>query len=329
MKNQLLLFLVIINTSLFAQIGAKVQQQSQNKLTGIWQNSSQGFQMVLMLNEDRSGEFDGEAIHYAVVGSKLSIEASGVKTVYDFVLQINSLTLSGGDLQASLMFTRAGSIPSAQAAPSQSVKTKTEPTSNAKLLGLWSGNGESIEFTKEGKCNYLGQTYPYEQSNEHVTLQTAQGNVMMAYVVANNQLTLTVNGKQLVYSKGTQGAISVSKGNVAQELVGKWCYVNVYSTSTGGSSSSSCFVLNGDGTYEYSGESSRSVNTSDLYGGTSSQSEDRGTWWVQGDRIHYNSQSRGPGSYQLQKQNHPKNGDPMIVIDGQSYVTFYNKAPWR
>jgi hypothetical protein len=71
-----------------------------------------------------------------------------------------------------------------------------------------------------------------------------------------------------------------------------------------------------------------STNTNSFSGGTSSQNSDSGTWWVVGDRIHYNSQTQGQGSYQLIKRNHPKNGDPMIVLDGTSYVTYYQKAPW-
>lgn len=329
MKNQLLIFILLFSTTVAAQIGAKVQQQTQAKISGLWQNSDMGFQMVLILKEDKTGEFDGEVIKYSVVGNKLSIAAATVTTVYNFVLQNNALTLSGGDIEKSLTFTRQGTDkPTVVDVQKPSVKEANKNSSE--LIGNWSGSGETIEFTNEGKCNYLGQTYPYELSSGHVTLNTNQGNMVMAYAVANDQLTLTVNGRQLIYSKG--GGVNQnnsSKGSVSQELVGKWCYVNVYSSSSGGSSSSNCITLNADGTYEYYGESSRSVNTSTIYGGTSSQSGDSGTWSAQGNTIYYTSQSRGAGSYQFQKQNHPKNGDPMIVIDGQTYVTFYNKPPWR
>lgn len=333
MKKPLVLFCFLLCSSSFAQIGAKVQQ---SKIFGIWQNSQFGYQMVLLLKEDNTGEFDGETIRFSMTGNKLTITQAGITTQYTFAQQDNSLTLSGGDLEGALTFTRQGKDATAQ----QSMAQTSEPTRNSSakgssdLTGLWSGNGESIEFKNNGMCNYLGQTYPYEVSQGHVTLTTLQGKLMMAYSIANNQLTLTANGRQLVYSKGaasTTGTnrLAAGSGAVAQELVGKWCYVNVYSSSSGGSSTSNCITLNADGTYEYYGESSRSVSTPDMYGGTASQSSDRGTWWVQGDRIYYNSQTQGQGSYQLQKQNHPKNGDPMIVLDGQTYVTFYNKPPWR
>jgi hypothetical protein len=315
---------------MLAQIGANIQQK---KLFGIWQNSQFGYQMVLILNENYSGEFDGEAIRFATKGDKLEITQSGTTTSYTYSLQGNALSLSGGDLEGTVAFTKQGSEPQTTNVAQQKTAIPKSSASSADLIGLWSGNGETIEFDKSGQCKYQGQTYPYQASQGHVTLNTSQGQLMMAYSVANDQLTLIVNSKQLIYSKGgshgANNAVSNSgKGGVASELVGKWCYVNVYSTNSGGSSSSNCFVLNADGTYEYSGESSRSVNTPDFYGGTSSQSSDRGTWWVQGDQLFYNSQTKGQGSYQFQKKNHPKNNDPMIVINGQAYVTFYNKPPW-
>lgn len=113
-------------------------------------------------------------------------------------------------------------------------------------------------------------------------------------------------------------------------IVGTWCAVDVNSYNQGTSYSSSCITLNADGTYAYSSESSRDVNTNEFWAGTNSQGSDRGTWYVQGDRIYYNSQSKGPGSYRLEKRNHPKNvNDPMIVLDGATFVTQYQKPPWK
>jgi hypothetical protein len=111
-------------------------------------------------------------------------------------------------------------------------------------------------------------------------------------------------------------------------LVGKWCYVNVNSTNSGGSSTSECITLYANGTYEYYSESSMSVNTNEYAGGTNNQSSDSGTWRVAGNTIIANSKTQGTKTYSLQKVNHPKNGDPMIVIDGRAYATYYQKKPW-
>jgi hypothetical protein len=288
--------------------------------------------MTLILNSTGKGEFDGEDISFTTQANKLSLVTNGVTTVYTFTLQNNVLTLSGGDLENPVTFTKAGT--ETQAKPAQPTSTVSSTSKNT-ILGLWSGNGETIEFTAAGQCNYMGQSYPYQLAEGHVTLVTSQGNLMMAYTVIGNQLSLTANGQTIRYTKGSeaitgQSAQPASGNRVAQELVGKWCYVNVSSTSTGGSSSEQCITLNADGTYEYYGETSRSVNTNAYYGGTNSQSSDRGTWTYDGTRIHYNStQGQGSGSYVLEKRNHPKNGDPMIVLDGTTYVTYYQKAPWR
>ena len=37
----------------------------------------------------------------------------------------------------------------------------------------------------------------------------------------------------------------------------------------------------------------------------------------------------GVTTYVLEKRNHPKNNEPMLVLDGQAFVTFYQKPPWR
>ncbi len=329
--------LFLIPAFVSAQIGAKAQQSG--KLTGIWQNSQFGYQMTLMLNADGSGEFDGEMIKYTSQANKLSLVQDGQTTVYTFILQGNSLTLSGGDLDGNIVFTKGGTQNTqvVQTQIPQSIQQQTTISQNAnEVIGVWSGNGESVEFKSNGQCSYAGNTFQYQVSQGQITLITPQGNAMLAYSVKGNQLTLSANGQQFTYTKGAgnvgqvpaQNQTQTGDGRVAQELVGKWCWTNVNSTNTGGSSSSECIVLNGNGTFEYASERSMDTNTSSFYAGTSSQGSDRGTWWVQGDRIYYNSQARGQGSYQLQKMNHPKTGDPMIVLDGEPYVTYFQKPRW-
>jgi hypothetical protein len=299
----------LLPISLLAQIGAKTQQ---TKITGLWQNSQFGYQMTLMLNPDGSGEFDGESIKYSTNTNKLLITQSGQTTTYTFLLQGNSLTLSGGDLDDKVTFTKGGTERN-QSSVAITQEPATKQDSKSKLIGVWSGNGETIEFKDNGQCIYLGNTFPYEESQGHVILTTQQGKAMFAYTIQGEQLNLTANGQKVSYTRGAvnQSAQANSQnknGDIAQELVGKWCWTNVTSTNSGGSTSSRCIVLNANGTYEYASERSMDTNTNAFYAGTSSQGSDRGTWYVQGDRIYYNSQTSGQGSYQLQKINHPKYG---------------------
>jgi len=301
---------------------ATVAQQS---IVGTWQNNDMGFQMTLMLNSNGTGEFDGEAITYSVQGNTLRVVEQGYTSAYTFILKGDALTLSGGDLDQSITFTRSGS-----SAPLPSTSGHT-PTSTA-LLGAWSNYGETIEFKDNGQCLYLGQTFRYEVSGNTIVLQTAQGDITMNYAVQGNQLSLNVNGKALTYTKGnaktTTSPAGTGSKQVAAELVGKWCYTNLTTTNTGGVSNDECIVLNADGTYQYSMERSMDTNTNAFWAGTNTQGADSGTWSYDGNRIYYNSPTRGSGSFGLQKQNHPKNGDPMIVLDGKAYVTFYQKSPW-
>lgn len=319
--------LLLFSIATYAQIGARTKQSPQ--LAGIWQNNQFGYQMTLMLNADGTGEFDGDQIKYSANAGILAITIVSQQTTnnYKFILNGNSLTVSGGDLDQAVTFTRNGSGP---------ITPADSPPANNNLVGTWSGNGETIEFRENGQCIYLGNTYAFTASEGVISLSTAQGAASFNYIIDANQLILSANGNRVVYQRGTAGVgqppahQGTGARNVPQELVGKWCWVNVTTTNSGGSSSDTCITLNGDGTYLYYSERSMSVNDPSFAGGTNSQNSDRGSWWVQGDRIFYSSQSQGQGSYRLEKRNHPKNvNDPMIVLDGQPYVTQYAKAPWR
>jgi hypothetical protein len=311
-----------------SQIGAKTQQA---KLYGKWENSSFGETMILMLNTDGTGELEGDPITFTISGNNLVMKSDGEINTYDFSLQGNSLRVSGGDLDQPITFTRGG------ASANQNAEAKTPAATsggNDKLIGTWSNYGETIEFRSGGQCLYQSQTFPYSIQGNQIVLKTAQGNLVMPYTISGNQLTLTVNGQRLIYSKGKPSASAAqpaqANGNkkLDMSLVGKWCYVNVTSTNSGGTSTDECITINADGTYSYYGERSMSANTNAFSAGTSSQNGDSGTWWVAGDRIYYNAQKQGQGSYQLIKRNHPKNGDPMIVLDGTAYVTYFQKSPW-
>ncbi|MCZ8216663.1 MAG: hypothetical protein O9262_10515 [Cyclobacteriaceae bacterium] len=319
-----ILLFASICVNLFGQLGAKVQQVG---IYGTWLSNLDDYQMRLVLNKNGEGELDDEAIRFTVSGNKLIVDVSGETISYNYVQQGNTLTVSGGDLEQAILFTRATA---SGGTVNQEVST---PSNNTNLVGIWSAPGERLEFKSDGKCIYLGNTFSYTQSGTMLTIITTQGNAQFSYRLTGNQLHLMANGQEVVYTRGdtnnnTASSFSDAK-NVDQSLVGKWCWTNTTTTNTGGSSNSECIVLQANGTYQYAAERAMDTNTNAFYGGTSSQSSDQGRWWVQGDRIYYDSQTRGQGSYRLERRNHPKTNDPMIVLDGDAYVTFYQKAPWR
>ena len=329
MRSQASICLVCLSISLSGQIGVKAQLE---KIYGTWQNNQFGYQMTLMLNADGNGEFDGQPIKFSMQESKLSITIGAVVTPYTFVLQANSLTLSGGDLEGSVVFTRNGENTSygSNIKVEQDPVTPSYSNTASNLMGLWSGNGEMIEFKADGNCVYLGNTFPYQTSQGRLILSTAQGNVTFAYTVKGSHLTLTgAAGQQVIYNKALGASTDNTRGGqgkVAMELVGEWCYLNMNTHLQ----TSRCIKLFADGTYRYHAEGSRSVNTGTLSGGTASQGDDQGTWNVQDDRLYYVSQTQGQGSFRLEKRNHPMNvNDPMIVIDGEAFVTTSARPPWR
>ena len=93
----------------------------------------------------------------------------------------------------------------------------------------------------------------------------------------------------------------------------------------GARQSNRCLTLNANGSYRYEGM----TDSYNPYGGATSQSADSGTWTATETTLTARSVSGKVVTYQLEKRNHPKNvRDPMIVLDGQAFVTTTNRAPW-
>lgn len=120
------------------------------------------------------------------------------------------------------------------------------------------------------------------------------------------------------------GAPALPLGKPLPELVGKWCYVANVQANDGGRQSNTCFQLNADGSYQYHSETSSSGKV----GGTASQSDDEGRWQASESTLTAQSTSGKVSTYRFEKRNHPKTNDPMLVFDGQAFVTYYQKPPW-
>jgi hypothetical protein len=344
-----------------AQIGAAINKQAAPAIAGTWQNTETGAPLTLLLLPDGTGEFNGTMLKYSLAGAKLTLAMAGNQPVtYGYSLSGDKLTLSGGDLKQALAFMRTGSTQGGMAGGQTGGSTAIAPAqgatkpaaggapSPAGIVGIWEGYGETMEFRPGGVAIYLGQQMQYSVAGSTLTLVAGGQSVPMAFAISGNQLTLAANGKTLVYTRrgsvgaagnqaeggggpGNQasggGAAGPRGGIIAPEIVGTWAWIDVTNTNSGGISSSTYITIKPDGTYEYHSEGSISVNGG--AGGTASQSGDRGTWRLEGSILHVQSQTYGVIDYRFEKRNHPKTGDPMIVIDGQPYVTYYQKAPWR
>lgn len=223
------------------------------------------------------------------------------------------------------------------------------------LVGSWQSGEETLEFRSDGTLLISGAAATYQVSGQNIAVSSANGTVTFPFQLSADQLVLTVEGVPVTYQRtspvtgapGTEPAApsydvaapaaaapaaagapaSAPAGppqGAAAALVGKWCYVaNVYAND-GGRATETCFVLNPDGTYQYHSETS----SSGQYGGTASQTDDTGTWQATDTTLTAHSRSGQTFVYQLARQNHPKNNDPMLLVDGKAFVTFYQKPPW-
>lgn len=313
----------IVLTSCLWWAWLSIQAQPGSSLVGTWQYNQAGEVQTLTLNRDGTGSLNSEQLQYQVQGNQLAVATQSGTVVYTFVLQGNRLTVTGGDIEGQMVFVK---LDSPRTAPSHEPSFSS---TSKDLLGTWSGEGEVIEFRSNGVCRYNETLIPYRLSQGHLILETTTGDISFAYTVKAARLFLTANGQQAVYQKMDVTAPSspvIKKERNPADLVGQWCYLK----SSTGTFSGRCITLNADGTYRYTEERSMSVQTDEVAGGTASQGSDSGTWYVQGDRLYYQSTTRGSGSYRLERRNHPKNvNDPMIVLDDEPFVTTTQRPPWK
>lgn len=116
--------------------------------------------------------------------------------------------------------------------------------------------------------------------------------------------------------------------SIAPELAGKWCFYNL-ANGDEGRLSNTCVTLNADGSYEFFIDGATMTKVSSLFPGTPVQESDYGTWWVQGSRIFYSSQTHGKGSFQFQKMNQPTDTKvPLILLNGITFAPASPRDPW-
>lgn len=229
------------------------------------------------------------------------------------------------------------------------------------ILGAWVnleyGYRMTLKFNAGGSCLIDGDQYTYKQSGDKLEVTDPQGYETTVYTYSLQSGKLMLSGGDLMkpigfsregaavndgtgkagyssmYSNQARTQPATIKGVIDPSLVGKWYYYSGSSSSYGASSSERVIEIFADGTYTYSYEGSVNATTydqygnDDMYGGSVSQNSDRGTWRLEGNLLHVNSQVEGNQTYRLEKRNN-QNNEPMIIIDGEPYVTYYKRPPW-
>lgn len=207
---------------------------------------------------------------------------------------------------------------------------KETPAKTDPLVGKWKSDEAVVEIKADGNIVINGDNYKYKVKGTVITVYNDEGSLLFPYELSGDTLTVDAQGREVVYKRmkadDKSGPASTGVGageGIIPAFVGKWCYM---SSLTGSNSymSSRCFTLYQNGTYEYSAESS----SSGAYGSTAGQSYDTGRWTATRTTLTSYSTKNGKTVFPIQLRNHPKTGDPMIVVNGEAYVTAYQKNPW-
>jgi len=207
------------------------------------------------------------------------------------------------------------------------------------LLGMWRANEKSLDIRSGGILLINGQPFKYAVGGQTLFVEGPDGAAASyPFELSGDQLVVTVNGQRVTYSRtpptpapgaapGASGGPQ-SAGSTPAELVGKWCHMANVNATNGGRQTNTCFSLNPDGSYQYHSESSSSGTVSGNAWGAASQSDDRGRWSAAGNTLTAQSSSGKVENHTFEKRNHPKTNDPMLVIGGEAFVTYYQKPPW-
>lgn len=281
---------------------------------GVWQTA----RGPVTINPDGSAVIGDKTHRWTLDGNVIVFTGGGEALRVPFDLQGNTWTWKFPDGQ--LVLTRgAGAAP--PASPLQAI------------TGNWQGPNGAAQINPDGTAMVGGVPYRYVYNGNQLTLSGPDGTYVATVATQGDSMTWTVNGKSLAFQRATAAWTlggGSGTGAILPELVGKWCDMSTLNNSTGVMSRSACFTLLADGSYHYAAESGASGATAaGAPYGTASQDDDTGTWKATADSITATSRKTGVRTFRLEKRNHPKTGDPMLVLDGQAFVTAFQKAPWR
>lgn len=331
-KTVRLVLHVVLASVVFSHISVAAQQSP--ALTGKWQFSEGELVLTLELDGEGTGALNGDRFVYSVRGDKLIVEDDeGETSLYTFRLNGDSLVLSGGSLPRALTFKRAGGGKGLLErnldpgrSPSQAERGRPGRRSEGGLVGFWRSDRANVQINDDGTLLINGARFKYSADDSYITITGEDGSARVRFRLNGDTLVTDYNGERTVYRRGAHSddAALAERGSNSQEFVGKWCYMSNVNATNGGRMSNTCFTLYENGTYDYYSE----TTSSGEYGSSASQESDSGTWSVTGTTLTANSRSRGPLTFTLEKRNHPKTGDPMLVLDGDAFVTYSPRQPW-
>ncbi|MHC4310485.1 MAG: mechanosensitive ion channel family protein [Planctomycetota bacterium] len=110
-----IVFIVLCPNTSFAEPNQTIMSEEQKRavhmaLEGEWICDIGSDKIRLHLTDDSKFSLKDKEGHYLVDGTKLTLKSGSSQAIYDFELAQNQLTLSGGDLNQALKFTKLLSI---------------------------------------------------------------------------------------------------------------------------------------------------------------------------------------------------------------------------
>jgi hypothetical protein len=298
-------------------------------LVGSWQTNDSEAVIRVTFNPDGTGLLDGVPIKYVVRGDKLMVNEEGTINNYTFKLNGEVLDVSGGNLKSPLTFVRQNNAKGfgKRRTDSEGEQKEAKPKEQG-IVGRWQSSEATVQINDDGTLNLNGGTYRYAVKGNNITLANDEGALTFPFKLSGDTLQVLVDGRLVIYKRLTGNAgVENMRGASAtnpQELFGKWCYMSNVNSYAGGRMSNSCFTLYPNGTYEYYSETSSSGPVAS----SASQESDSGTWSLTGSTLTAHSRARGTLTFSFEKRNHPKTGDPMILLDGDAFVTYSQRSPW-
>ena len=260
------------------------------------------------------------------------VNADGTATIGDkthrWTVEGKVITFAGSGESIKVPFEMAGDTWTWKFPEGQLELTRMK-ANDTSIAGSWQGPSGNVQINLDGTATVGGVIYRYTQAGNQLTLGGPDGTFVAALQRAGDSMTWVVNGKTLTFQRAATTWAIGGGGGLLPELVGKWCQATNLNNSAGTYGRSACFTLLADGSFQYASDFSASGQLPSGAYGTASDNNDAGTWTATANSITSTSKKTGVRTFRLEKRNHAKTGDPMLVLDGAEFTTAYQKAPWR
>jgi hypothetical protein len=220
-------------------------------IVGTWENQGAD-RLVVVFEAGGTGKMNGTPIKWSLAGQRLTLVAEGDTHEYSIKLDGDTLTVSGGDLDAPMTLRRKGAAKKTGFGGQVKGGDKVDPAPQpgprkaSSILGHWrGGDGSTIQFTKD-TLKLGGNDIPAEIGPDEVVLTGRQGQkVKWPYKLDGDTLEITVGGQKQIWQRVTmKDSGPAPEKPRAKTLIGKWEAVD-----------GTIIQFNADGTFIYGGQS--------------------------------------------------------------------------